>query len=242
MSKLFTVPTISFCFVLLLSLASGCGHKNTVQPTLTEPVSVLTGAEIIGNSSWQMQTVNSYHFVLDQSGGGTPLGIGLEMNKAVGDVVRPDKLKATISGTFAGMSLEVQLVSSAGVARMTNPVNGNWEEPPAQFNVLSLFDPNTGIAAIMNGMANITRLDDASSSRVLLYHLSGNINSKDLSSITGISLEGTSIKVEVWIGQNDWLVRNIQLTGQITETEVPGIVRRLTLSNFNSPVSIELPK
>ena len=241
MSKLPLIPTITVCFVLLMTITAGCKSKQPEQPAPVQ-TPVLTGPEILSKSSQQMQTLNSYHFVLEQVGGGTPLGTGLEMKKASGDIVRPDKLQTTISGTFSGMALEVQLVSVGGKTLMTNPLNGNWEEPPAQFNVLGLFDPNTGIAAIMNGVTNVTRLDDVNSSGVLSYHLSGNVNSEALSPITGSSIKGTAIGVEVWIGQSDLFVRNIQLTGRITETEVPGIVRTLTLSNFNGPISIELPK
>jgi len=37
-------------------------------------------------------------------------------------------------------------------------------------------------------------------------------------------------------------VRLIRLEGKITESEVPGIVRTLKLSNFDEEVSIELPE
>jgi hypothetical protein len=241
MSKLPLIPAITVCLLLFVSIIPGCSSKKPV-PLTPVQTPALTGPEILSKSSQAMQALNSYHFALDQTGGGTPLGIGLEMNKAVGDIVRPDKMQTTVSGTFSGMALTVQIISAGGTTLMTNPLNGNWEQLPAQFNVLGLFDPNTGIAAIMNGVSNVTRLADVNSSGVLSYHLSGNINSEALNAITGSSIKGTSIGVEVWIGENDLLVRTIQLTGQITETEVPGIVRTLTLSNFNAPVSIELPK
>ena len=202
----------------------------------------LTAAQIIGDSSEKMQAVNSFHFALDQTGGGTPIAMGIEMTKADGDVVRPDKLKMTISGTVSGMSLEVQIVTVGGVIYMTNPLSGKWEVPPAEFNVLSAFDPNTFIVNVMKDIASLTKLNDEESAGVLCYHLSGAISSDDLSAITGSSVKGVPINIEVWIGKDDLLVRNIKVTGKITETEVQGIIRTLNFSNYNEVVSIELPQ
>jgi lipoprotein LprG len=107
---------------------------------------------------------------------------------------------------------------------------------------LSVFDPNTGVAAIIRGMTNVTKLDDEEVDGVPSYHLRGRIDSGDLSSITGSSVIGVAIDTEIWIGHEDFFVRLIKLEGKITESEVPGIVRTLRLSNFNEEVSIELPE
>jgi lipoprotein LprG len=202
----------------------------------------LTASQIIDKSSEKMQAINSFHFSLDQVGGGTPIAMGIEMKKAYGDVVRPDRLKMTISGTVSGMSLEVQLITVSGVMYMTNPLSGKWELPLAEFKVLSVLDPNTFIAVVMKDITGLTKLNDEESAGVLCYHLSGSINSDDLSAITGSSVKGVAINIEVWIGKDDLLVRNIKVAGKITETELPGIVRTLDLSNFDQEVSIILPE
>ena len=125
---------------------------------------------------------------------------------------------------------------------MTNPLNGQWETPSSSFTALSIFAPNTGIVAILKGVANVTKLEDAQDGGVLCYHLTGTIQSENLNAITGSSVTGTSITTELWIGKDDLLVRDVKLTGQITASEVPGIVRTLTLSNFNESITIALPQ
>ncbi len=189
-----------------------------------------------------MQTLNSYHFLLDQTGGGTPVGTGVEMTKAEGDIAKPDKMKATITGTVGNMTLQLQMVTVGGVLKMTNPLSGKWETPPAAFNVLSLFDPNTGVAAILKGLTNPAKQEDAEVGGTLCYHLTGNINSENLNAITGNATTGNPIQAEVWIGKTDSWIRQIKLTGKVTATEADGIVRTLGLSNFDVPVSIELPQ
>ncbi len=229
--------TLTLYFVILAAMVTGCGG-----PAAIPAETPLTALEIINKSSQKLQGINSFHFVLEQVGGGTPIGMGLEMNDAVGDVAKPDKLKMTVSGTASGMFLEVQIISLGEVTYMTNPFTSQWELLPTEFRALSVFDMNTGVAAIMRGIEDLTMLDDEEIDGVLSYHLSGGIDSGDLSTITGSSIQGVAIHTEVWIGKEDFLVRLIKLEGKITESEVAGIVRTLKLSNFNEEVSIELPE
>jgi hypothetical protein len=219
-------------FLVLIITVAGCGESAT---------SPLRASEVVSKSIEEMEAVNSFHFVLDQAGGGTPIAMGLEMTSADGDVVRPDRLKATISGKFSGMFLEVQLISVGEDIYMTNPLSGKWELLPTQFSVLKVFDPNTGITAIMKGMVDLTRLDDEKVEGISCYHLGGSIDSDKLRPITVSSVEGVAIPIEIWIGEEDFLVRHIKLEGKITEGEVEGIIRTLTLSGFNKEVSIEVP-
>jgi hypothetical protein len=224
--------TVVLSFIIFMVTVAGC----------SEPAPApLPASEIISQSSEKMEAVNSFHFVLDQVGGGTPIAMGLEMTNAIGDVVRPDRMKATISGKLSGMFLEVEIITVGEDIYMTNPLTGKWELLPVQFSILEVFDPNTGIAAIMKGMVDLARLDDEKIEGVSCYHLSGSIASDELRPITVTSVEGVAIPIEVWIGEEDFLVRHIKLEGKITESEVEGIIRTIKLSSFNEEVSIEVP-
>jgi hypothetical protein len=226
---------ISVFVILVATSIFGCSKTTSTTPALAV-------TEIIIRSSEKMQAVNSFHFALDQEGGSTPIAFGISMKKASGDVIRPDKLKMTISGTVVGLSLEVQIVRVGEDIYMTNPLSGKWEIPPAEFQVLRVLDPNAFIANVMKLAVNPARLNDEEAEGTLCYHLSGTIDSGDLSAITGNSAEGVAIKTEIWIGINDFLVHKVQLEGKITENEVEGIVRLLRLSNFDKEISIELPE
>ncbi len=237
MTRQSKILTLLLSFITLVVMVIGCAG-----PAETPAETPLTALEIIDKSSQKLQGINSFHFVLEHVGGGTPIAMGLKMNEAVGDVAKPDRLKMTASGTMAGMFLEVEIISVGEVTYMTNPLTGRWELLPTEFRALSVFDMNSGVAAIMRGIADLTRLDDEEMDGVPGYHLRGSIDSGDLASITGSSVEGVKIDTEVWIGKEDFLVRLIKLEGKITESEVAGIVRTLKLSNFNEEVSIELPE
>ena len=233
MKRMFFISVALLTVIIIV--ITGCA-KATPSPTES------TAAEIFHKSSEKIQAINSFHFVLDQVGGGTPIAMGIEMTKAQGDVVRPDNLQATISGAAMGMSLEIKLIISGGITYMTNPLSGKWEVLPDQFKILGLFDPTTGIAAIMKDIAVPTKLGDEVVGGTVCYHLKGSITSDSLRPIIGSAATGLAISAEVWIGKEDFLARHIKLEGKITESEKEGIVRTLDLSNFDQEVSIKLPE
>ena len=237
MNKRSKLATIALCLVSLVTLI-GCSTSTTTTSTAVS----LTASQVISQASDKLDAVNSFHCTLDQTGGGTPIGSGVEMTKVNGDIVKPDKLQATLTGTVSGMSVTIQMISVGTVTYMTNPLTNSWEQLPTEFAVLSVFNPNTGVTAIMRGITGLSKLSDEQLAGVNCYHLSGNIDSANLSPITGSSVPGTAIGVELWVGKDDLLVRSIKLTGQITATEVQGIVRTLSLSNFNETLNIALPQ
>jgi hypothetical protein len=238
MNKRSKLATIALCLVSLVTLI-GCSTSTTATTTTAAS---LTASQVISQASDKLDAVNSFHCTLDQTGGGTPIGSGVEMAKVNGDIVKPDKLQATLTGTVSGMSVTIQMISVGTVTYMTNPLTNSWEQLPTEFAVLSVFNPNTGVTAIMRGITSLSKLSDEQLAGVNCYHLSGNIDSANLSPITGSSVPGTAIGVELWVGKDDLLVRSIKLTGQITATEVQGIVRTLSLSNFNETLNIALPQ
>ena len=238
MRKRSKLATIALCLVSLVTLI-GCSTSATASTTTAAS---LTASQVISQASDKLDAVNSFHCTLDQTGGGTPIGSGVEMTKVNGDIVKPDKLQATLTGTVSGMSVTIQMISVGTVTYMTNPLTNSWEQLPTEFDVLSVFNPNTGVTAIMRGITSLSKLSDEQLAGVNCYHLSGNIDSANLSPITGSSVPGTAIGVELWIGKDDLLVRSIKLTGQITATEAPGIIRTLNLSNFNETLNIALPQ
>jgi hypothetical protein len=230
-----TIWTLTIFVMLFVLTFIGCAKA--VPSTTT-----LSASDIFNKSNDSMQAVSSFHFLLDHTGGGTPITNGIEMTKAAGDVVRPDKMQATINGSAMGMSIEVTLVSVSGKTLMTNPLNGKWESPSEQFHVLSVFDPATGIGAITKGIANGSVLAEEQIDGTLCYHLKGVIVSDALRSLTGNVTTGVSINCEIWIGKQDFLARQVKLTGKITDSEKEGIVRTLSLSNFNQQINIALPQ
>ncbi len=222
--------------VLLPLLTLACGPKEKpAAPTLSPQ-------EIIQRCSTAMEGLSYFHFELEQSSE-SPIAMGLEMVSASGDIARPGKIKLNVSAAMGNMAIEVGIITVGKTTYMTNPLSGQWEPLPTEFNAVKFFDPDTGIKAIIAGITSPTKLADEEISGVACYHLKGALNSSNLRPITcGAALEGISIDTELWIGKEDFLLRQVRLKGKIAEGEKADIVRTMKLSKFNQAVSIELPE
>lgn len=223
--------------VLAALLLSACGKTAPSAPPLP-----LTAPEVIGRSLESMAEIKSFHFVLEHDGGGTPIAMGLMMDKAEGDIARPDRLKAKISTTIMGGFVEIEVITVGSVIYMTNPLTMKWELLPTEFSAVSIFDPDAGFTAILEGMTGLVKLEEERVNGLLSYHIAGQTPSEYLSSITLSSVEGVMIDTEIWVDTEDFLLRRIRLEGQITKGEKAGIVRTISLSDFDQVVEIELPK
>jgi hypothetical protein len=235
---------LTICSLLIITsvLLTGCASNAT-------STTALSATTILGKAYDAMQALNSLSFNLSHTGGGTPITNGIEMTGASGSIIRPDKLDVKITGTIAvmgaPMALTTELVSVNGTTEMLNPLNNKWEtlDPGSTFDVLAVFNPGTGVAAIVKGMSSLTLLADEQAGGVLCYHLKGTVVTDQLKSLTGSSITGGVVNAEAWIGKDDFLVRQVKLTGKITDSEKDGIVRTLTISDFNNvTTNITLPQ
>lgn len=226
---------ISIIIILLLVLVLSCGKKEApASPTLT-------AQEIINYSIDKMTDINSFHFELSHEGGRTPIAMGLELDEAKGDVKKPDKLETTVLAALKGMLVEVQVITIGDTTYMTNPLTKKWEFVPGEFSAISIFDPNAGITSILQDMVNPTLVKTEEDSIPNCYHIMGEIPSESLRSITLSSAEGINLTADIWIDTGSFLINQITIEGQISETEQPGITRILKLFDYNQEIEIVSP-
>jgi hypothetical protein len=230
-----------FVLLVCIGLLAVTGCKGSLSPSSSPSPTPLSAGQILSESGSKLEAAKSFHFVLEHTGGGTPIAMGIEMMKASGDMLKPDKMKTSISGVAIGMVIQVQVVTIGNDTYMTNPLNGNWELLPNEFKVLSVFDPANGVAAILKNLSGATRLNDEEIGGKTCYHVSGEVDSGELNAISGSSIHGIKDKAEVWISQKDFLPQVIKLQGRITETEKEGITRTLSFTDYNLEVKIEKP-
>ena len=200
----------------------------TSSPTLTPSPTPVNPAALLQESGKAMEGLESFHFRLDHRSGGTTLVPNLVIQEAQGDVVKPDKTSTEFSGTFGGFALRSSLRTLGDESYMTNPLTGKWESIPTDVSPLGFFNPRQGITAMMS------RVDRAS--LVLgdrgVYRIKGRLPAEALSPLAGTTAQGSTVAVELTLGADDLY---------LTEAVVDGVVRVITLSRFNMPVTIEAP-
>ena len=229
---------LGFAVILLFA---ACG--NDEETPITGPLPTLTPQEIIALASPNLDELSSFHFELSQKGGGTPIAMGLEMTGTWGDIVPPDELAMKIEATWMGQFMEADLVTVGTTTYMTNPLSGKWELLSDDFNAVTLFQPNTGIKAVMESVTDLNLLEPETAGGTRCFHLKGMLTSEVLDAIAvGHAAEGLPVETDIWIGKKDFLLRKVVFDGRICKDENDGIVRTLELSRFNEPVNIELPE
>ena len=225
--------------IITLLVAVACSKAGDSLPPEPTPLpSPLTAEEIMLRSSAKLDALSSFHFELDQEGGGIPIAMGLEMTRASGDIVRPDKLKIKALAGF----IEVEIITVGDITYMTHPLTGEFEPLPNEFTAVTLFDPDNGITAIIAGITEGSTIGEEEVDGVPCYHIRGILDSGELKAIScGFATAGIPIDTEVWIGKEDFLLRQVKLTGQMTEEEERGIIRTLLISDFDRSITIQLP-
>lgn len=243
--KLFLMSTVIAVVISSLS----CGGTETKSPepdatttqvtssTPTPSPTPINPQALLERSGDVMESLDSFHFLLEHKSGGTPLLPGLLITEADGDVVKPDKLSVDFGGAFGTIYVKSSLVTLGEASYMTNPLTGKWENVPTEVSPLGFFNPQRGISAIMSQVVQVRLI----SSDEDAYRLEGELPAEALASLLGATVKGVSISVELTIDADSLYLLEAILDGRVTAGEPDGTVRVITLSRFNEPFVIEPP-
>lgn len=226
------ILALSACFVLW-----DCGGGKSAPAGSPTP----TAAGVLKHSSRAMADVSTFQFVLASQGGDTPLPGGMALSGANGVMARPDRVDLTARARFAGFVVEVRVINVAGVTYMTNPLTGGWQRFEGNLNPLAFFDPAQGVTLVLDSVTEPAIVASEPVAGYETYHITGRLPAGAVQFISGSFVEGSVLDADLWIDRDDSLLRKVQLKGRITQGEVDGVVRNLTFSNFNEPVSIQPP-
>jgi lipoprotein LprG len=198
--------------------------------------------QVVTEAADKLAATNTFHFVLDHENGGTAIVLDLTMNKAEGDIVRPEQMRADIEASLGMASAEVTLIGIGQDTWISNPFNPDEFEPLPDYTpgeILNLEAVPEVMRAIESPQANGT----ASVGGTDTYRVTADIDSGELAPIVPLAAEpGQQVEIEIWVGQEDDLVRRIAIRGPLNPNESAGITRTLDLSKFDEAVTIEPPE
>ena len=226
--------------VLLLAaialLLAGCGLVSGVEPTPTPvPLSV---DEILRRSGEALGALGTFHFTLDHNkGGGTPISESVVVTEVEGDVVSPDSISITFAGTFGRFAVKSSIVTIGNDSYMTNPVTGVWEQVSTGVSPLGFFDPQEGIGSMMTQMRDAVLVSRTPEE----YRIDGTLAVEALRPLLGTVSGSSDVDVELTIDSGTLLLEKAVIEGRVTATEPDGVVRTITLSGFDEPITISPP-
>lgn len=230
-AKLIAVALLGFAAIL-----GGCGGGDAEEPTGT---SEANAAQILAESAARMEQVESFHFEVSHENGSTEIVSGIGMEHAEGDVQGTERMQLEVEASFAGASVETGIVVLPEQSYLQNPLTGGWQEQ--EIDITDLFDPATGVTGLMRSVEEVELIDQEAVDGVDSYVLEATVPSEELTAFVGNAEAGREVTARVWVGEEDDLVRRIDLIGPLAPNDADDIVRRVTLSAFDEPVDISAP-
>lgn len=239
--------------VALALLGASCKSKKDSSATkevVPQPTAAATPRQpdpnvLAKQAADQVEALKSFHFLLEHENGGSPIVLNLTMNRAEGDIAKPDRLKADINAVasqLGGANVKVKVVNVGDTAQITNPFNPNqWVPLPGTNRLADIFDPAAGTTAALRAVQNPKITGEETINGVKVWKVEGNVAATALSSFATIAEEGYTVKGTAWVGEDKPYVYRIRIDGPLGSKDAKNIVRKVELSNFDQPVEIKLP-
>jgi hypothetical protein len=212
-----------------LSVAA-CGGGSTVSPAM-----------LVAESASATGKVERFHFTLDIEG--VPRSAsGLQLEAAEGDAVVPDRLRAEVSGNFAGIPLTTELVSVGGKLWIKNPLSGAWTPVDVGTTPVFLLDPKKGVLGVMQAVRGLRKDGSEDVGGVATQRVRGRATAKEVAPLVAVTPGPGSVEVTLWIGKDDKILRRIRVSGPVAAGEPAAASRVVEVSRFDERVRIDAPK
>jgi hypothetical protein len=220
----------------VVALAAGCGGDDGQEGP--------TGEEIVSQAADAFADTKSFHLVYDLVNAPSG-GSGLRLTHAEGDVEVADGvqkgIELEVAGTFSGIPIESQLVIVDGDGLLKDPLTGAWRELDVSQVPGAFFDLIRGVPAVLGAIQEVERVEDATGASGAVYRVRGKITARKLAAFLGNTPSDKLVPLELQVGQDDSLIRLIEVTGPVEDGEPEDVARLVELSDFGKNVRVERP-
>ena len=199
---------------------------------------------LLERAAERFRAVESFRFVYDFDGDSAPIVLNLEMERAEGEVARPDRMRAAVRALapqLGGIRVEVDFVGVGDSSWITNPFNREEWRALDGNPVASAFDPAAGVEAAVRAVADPAVTGAEQVGDATTWRVEGTLDSGALEAFVTDGEPGHEVRAVVWIDRERFLVRRVRLVGRLAADEPADLVRRIELGGFDQPVAIEPP-
>lgn len=211
------------------------------------PTPLPSAAELLEQSARVMQDLRSVHFTIERSGAPAYVDPGhtFIFRRAAGDFVAPDAARATVRVIGPALVAEVSIVSLGDQYWETNPLTGQWASYPGLgYNPASLFNPATGLSALMRNdltdvqLIGLEELEDLPGAK--LFHLTAAAPGQPVMVMTADMIGRGRVTFEWWIEPDTYRTLRLRVVEPETDPKDPS-VWVIDFDQFDADVSIEPP-
>ncbi len=232
-------PGLLLMASLLWTLACGSTPTATNVP---DPSPTPTPLEVMEESSSKMIRLNTASFHLEDQGETSARFFGLKFESLDGQVRMPDSFKVQVEATsFLGF-IKIEIVAVGDQAVISDFINKEKWNPIAvddlPFNFANL---GNNLAEIIPGIMDPAFAGEEGLDGQMSWRIRGTVPSEGLSPLLPGTAPGRQVGLELWIDQEQMVLRKIRIEGEIYPGDSPSVVRVLDIFAFDEPVDISLP-
>ena len=228
---------ITFIALLLTAVIVGCTESES-SATVTPAPPQATALEAVELSKIAMSNLDSFSFQLTHDSGHTTLSGALELTRA-GGLVTTNGLDLEAEANIGRAFVRVEAVVIDEQTWMTNPITGVWSEIPPEDSPFAFLDPVKMVADILGETSNPEYAPE--SSPVGEYRITGTIPAQSLATLVGSVDPNAAPAVILNFDASSNLLNRVEIRGTVQPEDEPGTIRIITLSEFDSNVSLEPP-
>jgi LppX_LprAFG lipoprotein len=234
------LPALAACG----SKKSGSGNGNALRatPAVARATPSPTPQDLLNAAIANTEALKTFHFVLTHENGTTPIAQGIQMRKADGDFAKPDRFKATVSGTAAGGFAIDAKVISVGDKLWIALIGTRYLPLENSVGAAAILDPNNGVLKALRGVKSPAYAGSDRVNGVEMTIVEGTIDAGDLVALDAGAQAGKPVKGRVWIGTTDRHLYRLRLEGPLNDQEPANIVRQIDLSQFDEIIDIQPPQ
>ncbi len=237
---------LAILLILVIAAAFVLVRSNRQAPA-DAAVPTMTGTEVLRHAADSFATLRGLQFTLTSQ----PVVPGMQfsaVSKGEGSVIWPDKL------VFSGIMQSTPTISAPVVLVMCGQDryidlagDGMFLQVPGLPDVHSLlFGSDTGlVASVLKGLEQVSTPEAAKVGDVATWRVTGTVSPALLAKLPGAAdttASGTPLRAELWIGQQDFRLRQATLNGPMFNGDNAQSTRTFTFSGFDERLPLRVPR
>ena len=220
-----------------------CGAAPPATP-VSEPTQTPTPRQAIERSNARMLLLDTAGFTLEHEGAGSSqLFPGVQLSLVEGQVNMPDRfsLRVEAISSLPRTFLEIDLVVEDRAYHTDFVSRDRWIPMAMDSLPFDFADLGRTLGGIIRALEDPVFAGTGVVDGVLSWRVKGTVQSESLGTLTPAADEGHTVGLELWIGQDQALLRKVRIEGQVLSSDRTDVVRVLSLYRFDGPVEIALP-
>ena len=218
-------------------------------PTPTPPPDP---ADLLVATAENLRQARSFNFVLEHEAGSIYVSsVQAKATVAKGGWNAEQGAQMTIdaylvSGSDAptedGTYVELNMIVTPDSYFVTDPLSGYWTKRPFSSISIPITELNHIMAAAAaDSIENPVLVGEEEIDGKSAYKITGDAPATVMDWLLLFPVEGQRVDVEIWTDTEEKILRQARIIGPIGEYDDPDTVRKVTVSDYNAPVEIEIP-